>query len=144
MARHRTMADQLAALKRKYQKVSPQRFFYNKGSELRRKYTHIVVWFLIYDPPSDRNSIFSPTFRVKDGLSIAEWAARFNDVVKNYVPLLTVLAKNILPAINAKGGREWQFKAVIGWAGNEPKKLKGSRVSPKNRTAKKRNRAKRA
>mgnify|MGYP003449225472 CR=1 FL=1 len=144
MPRHRTMQDQLATLKRKYHHVSPLRFFYNKPAELRKRYKEIIVWFLIHDTDSDRNSIFSPRFRVATAMPLADWSRRFENPVGSLVPLLNILNQNILPAINAKGGRDWKFKALIGWTGhNEPKKLKGSRVSESDKPAKKRNRAKR-
>ena len=143
MARHATMQDQLNTIRRKYKKVSPVRFFYNKPKELKQRYKQILVWFLIHDEQRG-HSIFSPRFRVGDSLSVNQWAQRFSAKVKDLRPLLEVLTQSILPAINAKGGKDWKFKAVIGWTGhNEPKKFKGSRVSAKNKPTKKRNRGKR-
>jgi len=143
MPRHSTMKDQLAKLKRRYRHVSSERFFYNKAGELRRKYTEILVWFLIHDEKRG-HSIFAPRFRVGDSLPISQWARRFENAVGSLHPLLAILNQNILPAINAKGGKDWKFKAVIGWTGyHEPKKSKGSRVSAKNKPVKKGNRAKR-
>ena len=146
MPRHASMADQLAKLKRRYRHVSPQRFFYNKPGELRKRVKEILVWFLIHDDTRG-HSIFAPRFRVAQALTVKEWAFRFTNPLVRFektplLPLVDTLAKNILPAINAKGGKDWKFKAVIGWTGyNEPKKSQGSRVSAKNKPAKKRNRA---
>ena len=143
MPRHATMQDQLAKIRRKYHHVSPERFFYNKPQELRRKYKEILVWFLIHDEQRG-HSIFSPRFRVADPLPISQWARRFENAVGALHPLLAILNKNILPAINAKGGKDWKFKALIGWTGyNEPKKPKDSRVSAKDKSSKKGHRAKR-
>ena len=143
MPRHSTMKDQLAKLKRRYKHVSPERFFYNKPGELRQKYKEILVWFLIHDEKRG-HSIFAPRFRVGDPLPIPQWARRFENAVGSLHPLLAILNQNILPAINAKGGKDWKFKAVIGWTGyHEPKKSQGSRVSAKNKPVKKGNRAKR-
>jgi len=119
-------------LRRKYSKITPYRYFYNRKTDLnlRKKFSEIVVWFLIHDVERG-HSIFTFNYRRKILSNIAEWRKRFTKTIEGYEPLMTVFTQSVLPAINNKTGANWQFKTLIGWTGFDLSKVKHSNPSSK-------------
>ena len=145
MARQTSLKGKLLKLRRRYKKVSKERFFYNNFSELKAEYSSISCWFLIHD---DRigYSIMNMSFRVsrESPLPVGIWAQRFTTNVMGWDSLFFIFTQKVLPAINNRGGNQWKFKSLIGWTGQrEFSKTDNSDSPSPSKTVKKRSHGKR-
>lgn len=116
MARWSSLRAKLKQIKRKFSKVSPFRFFYNRKTDLSKHYPRILCWFLIHDVDRGYN-IFPIEFKRKMRLGVGQWRTLFQTAVGDYKPLFEIFTQSILPAINNKSGAQWKFTALIGWTG---------------------------
>lgn len=114
--RNLTIKQRLKALKRRYSKVSPKKFFYNEKRELKRSYSRIHTWFLIQDQERGY-SIFPFDVQRKTAFTVAEWTKLFKHPYGGYESIYSVFTQAVLPAINNRSGASWRFIALIGWAG---------------------------
>src|SRR5438045_3509088 len=114
--RNMTIKQRLKQLKRRYAKVSRQKFFYNNKRELSARYSAIYVWWLIQD--NERGySIFPFTAQRKLAFTVAEWTKLFKHPYGGYESIYSVFTQAVLPAINVRSGSSWRFVSLIGWSG---------------------------
>jgi hypothetical protein len=110
MAR-KTIRDKLRALKRKFPFRTSYGFLHLKKLELRRKYTSILLYCLIYSPEKGYSLLVWDAHRRGHNKDAKEWNQWINtdgiEALKDYV----------LPAISAKRGDSWEFHRLIGFSG---------------------------
>lgn len=125
-----SLRDRIGALRSRYKFISPSRFLYNDNKELRRRYKKIQVWFLITDTGLGA-SIHPPTFGRAKAYSVKQWEKAFTvPGIVGEVSVMGIYTGTILPAMNAKGGRDWKFSSVIAWTGiHEDRKDKSKNPS---------------
>jgi hypothetical protein len=117
MAQHLSIQEKAAQLKRRYKHISPDRFLYNKKSELRLRWRIITAWFVIHDEGRGF-SIMNMDFRRKERPGVRQWLKGFTRPgIVGEVSLMHVFTQLVLPAINNKGGASWRFKALLAWTG---------------------------
>lgn len=110
MAR-KTIREKILTLKRNFPRRTSYGFLYNRKSDLKRKYTNIIMYCLIYSKQKGFSFfVWNPHRRGKIHTALG-WNAWINQEG------LTIVMDAVLSAINAKGGNDWQFNRLIGFSG---------------------------
>jgi len=135
-----TLRERVAELRRKYKHVNPFKFFYNKAGELKARYKRIRVWYLIHDKDIGY-SVMRMDYKRLMTMNVSKWTELHRTKVGEYNSLYSIFTQAVLPAINNKGGNQWRFKSLIGWAGlSDSRSAKDSAASRRrHKTSKKGN-----
>lgn len=118
MAR-KTIRYKLTILKRKFPLRTRYAFLHSRKSQIRKKYSTILVYSLIYSVEKGHSLfIWNPHRKGYDWNSL-EW----NDWLN--AKGLTILSSDVMQAINDKRGDHWIFQRLVGFSGDdyEPRSL---------------------
>jgi hypothetical protein len=134
----RTLKDKVRALRRKYKKVTPARYFFNVAADKKGKFNAIKLWILIHDV-NKGYSIFSFIMRRKINLTMGQWFKYWSVPHPGYkASIYSSVTNGILPAINNKNGTEWAFKSLLGWTRYAVSKRHNPATNSRVKTTKKR------
>lgn len=115
-----------------FKRVSSNLFFYNRGEELKKKYSNIVAWILLVDDAKlPLHHVLEISFYRKHARSVNEWAKMWTERTlpktkeeknklsiygrKKHLSLLEILDEHILSSLNIRRHQHWRVKSVIGW-----------------------------
>lgn len=130
----------LSSIKRKYSKVTPDKYFYNTKPDLKKKTPRIKLWIRVHDEQKG-NSVLELTLKRKQITTRDDWEKLIRKSHKGYHSIHKIITQNLLPAINNKRGDEWKFISVVGWTGdndnrqnrNTGKRMAGDKTTNKRR-----------
>ena len=108
---NKTIRQKIKILKRKFPFRTSYGFLHSMKSDVRRKYTTIFLYCLIYSPEKGHSLLIWDSHRRGHNKNPVEWNAWINS------DGITALNDYVLPAINSKRGDTWQFQRLVGFSG---------------------------
>ena len=112
MAR-KTIRERLRTLKRRFPHRSRYGFLYRHKLELRRHYTEIIVYSLIYSPQKGHSLFIWNPHRRGFNWTPVEWNEWLNKEG------LSTVIDAVMLAISEKRGDNWEFQRLVGFSGDE-------------------------
>lgn len=131
----KTIRNQLRTIRRKFPQRTRYGFLYLLKGDVKRKFTGIIMYCLIYSPQNGHSLFVFDSHRRGHNWTAKEW----NDWIN--AEGLDIINDAVLPAINAKGGNDWQMRRLIGFSGKKNaiyKRQNRNKSSRRNKTHAKR------
>lgn len=110
MAR-KTIRQRILSLQKKFPYRTKYAFIYSRKTDLKKRFTEINVYALIYDEERG-HSLFNWQPHRAHQWTPQEW----NDWLNKKG--LSILAHDVMEAINAKRGSNWQMQRLVAFSGD--------------------------